>query len=132
MGHSPLCSICSSAFSYRGVFSAEFKLHNGDGVFKLVEINARPWWYVQFASQCAMEVCTMAYRDALGLPIAPVEDYEVDRRLHPPPEMIYAVEGRHYDYIPSLGPLLRSWIHSNSTPFHRNDPAPALAIFSGR
>ena len=113
--------------SYRGVFSAEFKLDDRDAAFKLIEINARPWWYVEFASQCGVDVCTMAYRDALGLPVAPVEDYEVDRRCIFHLNDLRSWKHRHYDYIPSLEPLLRSWIYSNSTPFHWNDPAPALA-----
>ncbi len=117
--------------SYRGVFSAEFKFDERDGAFKLIEINARPWWYVEFASQCGVDVCLMAYRDALGLPVTAVDDYEVDRRCVFPVNDLRSWKHRHYDYIPSLLPLLRSWIHSDSTPFHWNDPGPGLA-FLGR
>ena len=113
--------------SYRGVFSAEFKLDDRDGVFKLIEINARPWWYVEFASRCGVDVCTMAYCDALSLPVAPVEDYQVDRRCIFHLNDLRSWKHRRYDYLPSLWPLLRSWIHSDSTPFHWNDPAPAVA-----
>ena len=34
--------------------------------FKILEINARPWWYVELASRCGVDVCTMSYRDAFG------------------------------------------------------------------
>ncbi len=37
---------------YRGIFSAEFKRDDRDGEFKLLEVNARPWWYVDFAVRC--------------------------------------------------------------------------------
>ena len=37
---------------YRGIFSAEFKRDPRDGVFNLIEVNARPWWYVDFAARC--------------------------------------------------------------------------------
>ncbi|MFW6193457.1 MAG: hypothetical protein ACOC83_08210, partial [Gemmatimonadota bacterium] len=34
---------------FRGIFSAEFKQDARDGRFKLLEVNGRPWWYVEFA-----------------------------------------------------------------------------------
>jgi len=48
------------------VFSAEFKFDERDGLFKILEVNARPWWYVDFAARCGVDVCRMAYRDALA------------------------------------------------------------------
>jgi D-aspartate ligase len=113
--------------SYRGVFSAEFKFDERDRAFKLIEINARPWWYVEFASRCGVDVCTMAYRDALGLPVDKVRDYEVGRRC------IFALNDlrawRERGQNRGAGPwsLFRSWLRSDSTPFHWNDPAPALS-----
>jgi predicted ATP-grasp superfamily ATP-dependent carboligase len=35
-------------------------------------INPRIWVYVEFAGRCGVDVCTMAYRDALGLPLGDV------------------------------------------------------------
>jgi D-aspartate ligase len=111
--------------SYRGVFSAEFKLDERDLTFKLIEINARPWWYVEFASRCGVDVCTMAYQDALGLPVSAIDCYEVGRRS------VFAVNDlrawreqsgtRH-----SLWSFLMTWLGCDSAPFHWNDPAPAL------
>jgi predicted ATP-grasp superfamily ATP-dependent carboligase len=111
--------------SYRGVFSAEFKFDERDCTFKLIEINARPWWYVEFASRCGVDVCTMAYRDALGLPVPATDTYQVGRRC------VFAVndlrgwrgESRNQH---SLWSLLGSWLRCDSAPFHWNDPAPAL------
>jgi D-aspartate ligase len=60
---------------YRGIFSAEFKFDARDNAFKILEVNARPWWYVEFASQCGVDTCWMAYRDALHMPIASIEAY---------------------------------------------------------
>ena len=45
-----------SAISYRGIFSAEFKYDDRDGKYKILEINARPWWYVEFAAICGVDV----------------------------------------------------------------------------
>ena len=53
---------------YRGIFSAEFKRDARDGQFRILEVNARAWWYVEFATRCGVNVVEMAYRDALGLP----------------------------------------------------------------
>jgi D-aspartate ligase len=62
---------------YRGIFSAEFKRDERDGLFRLLEVNARPWWFVDFAVRCGVDVCRMAYDDALGREVPPVESYKV-------------------------------------------------------
>jgi predicted ATP-grasp superfamily ATP-dependent carboligase len=54
------------AVNYRGIFSAEFKRDARDGKFRLLEINTRPWWFVDFAQRCGVDVCGMAYADAQG------------------------------------------------------------------
>lgn len=130
----PLCGLSGAIFplehlleriSYRGVFSAEFKFDERDRGFKLIEINARPWWYVEFASRCGVDVCTMAYQDALGLPVAATDSYRVGRRC------VFAVndlrgwreEPRRQDSFLSL---LGTWLRSDSALFHWNDPKPAL------
>jgi D-aspartate ligase len=69
-----------SATKYRGIFSAEFKYDDRDGQFKIVEINARPWWFVEFASRCGVNVCRMSYGDALGLQVEPITSYAAGRR----------------------------------------------------
>lgn len=111
--------------SYRGVFSAEFKLDERDLTFKLIEINARPWWYVEFASRCGVDVCTMAYQDALGLPVSAIDRYEVGRRS------VFAVNDlrswrEQSGTRLSLWSFLKTWLGCDSAPFHWNDPAPAL------
>jgi predicted ATP-grasp superfamily ATP-dependent carboligase len=62
---------------YRGIFSAEFKRDSRDGLFKLLEVNARPWWFVDFAVRCGVDVCRMAYDDALGREVPPLASYRV-------------------------------------------------------
>ena len=73
-----------AAIQYRGIFSAEFKLDARDGIFKILEINARVWVFVEFAGRCGVDVCTMAYRDALGLPITDFPVYRSGVRLVSP------------------------------------------------
>lgn len=111
---------------YRGIFSAEFKFDERDGLFKLIEINARPWWYVEFAANCGVDVCSMAYQDALGAPVSPVTGYEVGRRCAFVMNDFRAWKDSRSALNLSLGSLVRSWMLSDSTPFHWNDPRPAL------
>jgi predicted ATP-grasp superfamily ATP-dependent carboligase len=66
-----------AATGFRGPYDAEFKLDGRTGVFHLLEINVRPWWQVEFAALCGVDVVGMAYRDALGLPVADVGDYAI-------------------------------------------------------
>jgi predicted ATP-grasp superfamily ATP-dependent carboligase len=65
------------AVKYRGIFSAEFKRDPRDGLFKLLEVNARPWWFIDFAVRCGVDVCRLAYDDALGREVRPVESYRI-------------------------------------------------------
>jgi predicted ATP-grasp superfamily ATP-dependent carboligase len=116
---------------YRGVFSTEFKRDARDGVFRLIEVNVRPWWYVEFAGRGGMDVTAMAVHDALGEP-AP---------LPPPPR-----GGRHcvypyYDYFAcrdgirsgtlTRGQWLRSWLTSEQPVFRWSDPWPAISATAG-
>jgi len=113
---------------YRGTFSAEFKRDGRDGQFKLFEINARPWWYIEFAARCGVDVCSMAYQDALGAPVKAVREYRVGRRC------VFFVndlrawrEQRKDGQGESLWSWTRPWFGADGTPFHWNDPWPALA-----
>ena len=116
------------ALKYRGTFSAEFKRDERDGQFKLFEINARPWWYIEFAAHCGVDVCTMAYQDALGLPVEPVEKYEIGRRCVFFVNDIRAWKEQRKDgHGESLWSWTRPWFGADGTPFHWNDPWPALA-----
>jgi predicted ATP-grasp superfamily ATP-dependent carboligase len=68
-----------AAVGHRGIFSGEFKRDQRDGTLKLLEVNARAWWYVEFAALCGVDVCDLAYRDALEQEVPTVVGYEVGR-----------------------------------------------------
>jgi predicted ATP-grasp superfamily ATP-dependent carboligase len=102
----PLQQVCGAvesvrrvfdAVSYRGIFSAEFKRDPRDGLFKLLEINTRPWWFIDFAVRCGVDVCRMAYDDAQGQTVPAVSDYKVGATC------IYP----YYDFF-AVQPLLRA------------------------
>ena len=115
-----------SALQYRGVFEAEFKHDDRDGEFKLLEVNSRPWSFVGFAARCGVDVCELAYREAVGLPLTSVTTYDVGRHC-----VQYAVDGlvcwklfrsgrlRFWDWV-------ESWLTASPLIFCLDDPAPAL------
>ena len=116
-----------AATSYRGIFSAEFKYDDRDGQFKIIEINARPWWFVEFACRCGMNVCEMSYRDALGLPVSPPSNYRVGRRCC---YLVYDYAG-HRAAEPGIRGFLR-WIRSlqgaEEIVYRSDDPRPGLYL----
>jgi len=65
------------AINYNGVFEAEFKLDRRDGLFKLIEINARPWWQSMLPTKCGLNIIKAAYDHAVGTGAARLmhEDY---------------------------------------------------------
>lgn len=116
------------ALSYRGIFSAEFKYDERDGFFKLLEINARPWWYIDAPARAGMDICRMAYRDALNLPVQPRNGYVSGQHLGFLPNDFRAWREQRRIGGPKLWPWLRSWRNTGSTPFCWDDPLPALAF----
>ncbi len=116
-----------AAVGYRGIFSAEFKKDERDGVFKILEVNARVWIYVEFAGRCGVDVCTMSYQDALGLPITAPADYRTGVRLVSPYLDLAAVRYAWRQGQMSAGAWLRSWAGAQQPAFNLSDPLPAIA-----
>jgi predicted ATP-grasp superfamily ATP-dependent carboligase len=113
-----------------GVFSAEFKYDDRAQVFKILEVNARPWWFVEFAARCGVNVCMLAYREALGLPISSVNSYPIGRRCVYLGQDFKAFR-REYPRVASLGRWIKSWLGADEALFARDDPAPSIAYFAG-
>jgi predicted ATP-grasp superfamily ATP-dependent carboligase len=111
---------------YRGIFSAEFKRDPRDDVFNLIEVNARPWWYVDFASRCGVNVCTLAIRDAMGEPVETISTYAVGRRCVFPYYDLQAVRAERSAGQLGLLSWARSWIGPYQPIFRWSDPLPAL------
>ena len=110
---------------YRGIFSAEFKYDEREHLFKILEVNARPWWYVEFAARCGVDVCVMAYRDALGLPVEPAASYCAGRALVYPYYDFGACRELRRGGELSLWEWARSWLTAERPVFRWNDPLPA-------
>ena len=111
--------------AFRGMFSAEFKRDGRDGRFKLLEINARAWWYVEFAARCGVDVCTLAVLDALDQPVADIRDYRVGRRCVYPSYDYHAIKRERAAGRLTLADWAVSWIGATQPVFRWNDPWPA-------
>jgi len=111
---------------YRGIFSSEFKYDERDDLFKLIEINVRPWLFVEFAAHCGVNVCKMAYDDALERDVSPIGDYKIGVKC------VYA----YYDIASGWSLFkarqltawawLKSWWGAKFTFFCWDDPMPAI------
>ena len=115
-----------TAVGYRGIFSAEFKRDERDGKFKILEVNTRAWWYVEFATNCGVNVCGMACRDARGLPVESVMSYDVGARCVYPYHDWGARKHLSKEARPSLRTLLGFWVGATQPIFRWDDPLPAL------
>jgi predicted ATP-grasp superfamily ATP-dependent carboligase len=61
---------------YRGIFHAEFKMDPRDNIGKLIEINARSWWFNSFPSVCGINIILMSYLEAIGEEVPSIHDYK--------------------------------------------------------
>ena len=116
---------------YRGIFSAEFKRDPRDAVFKILEVNTRAWWYVDFAARCGVDVCRMAYEDALGKSVETVERYDVGRSLVFPYYDYFACKALRRAGKLSAWGWLRSWTGAMQPVFQLQDPVPGVLAFLG-
>ena len=112
--------------SYRGVFEAEFKVDERDGEFKLLEVNARPWYFIAFAADCGVDFCAMAYRDALGLEVPPVVSYEAGRHCIVGADRFACWQQFRQGRLTAWA-RLRSWIGARQLLFSWDDPVPGFA-----
>lgn len=118
-----------SALDYRGIFSSEFKYDYRDSRYKILEVNARPWWYVEFTAKSGIDVCSFAYRDALEMPAEPSGSYKRGRRC-----VYLAKDLKAYrqecDGRGALTTWVRSWMGADEAVFCWDDPGPALSYLS--
>jgi D-aspartate ligase len=115
------------SLQYRGIFSAEFKRDERNGVINLIEVNARPWWYVEFAARCGVNVCKLAVQDALEERITTIDRYALGRRCVFPYYDLDAVRAEVHAGRLSLAAGVRSWVGAYQPVFRWSDPLPALS-----
>ncbi len=115
-----------AAVAYRGVFSAEFKQHARDGTYRLLEVNCRPWWYVEFAERSGAAIGTTAYYDALDLSHPDSSEPEVGIHCVYPE---YDLAGFRYQSggsRVSAWRWFRPWLRARQAVLVWDDPLPAV------
>ncbi|HSL76870.1 MAG TPA: hypothetical protein VK867_07990, partial [Candidatus Limnocylindrales bacterium] len=65
------------ATDYRGIFMIEFKLDERDGLFKIIELNARPFWLIGHIERAGVDLPWLSYLDAQGLDVPTSAPYQV-------------------------------------------------------
>jgi D-aspartate ligase len=113
---------------YRGIFSAEFKRDPRDNLFKILEVNSRPWWYIGFATLCGVNVSLLAYRDALGLEVPRITTYSLGERCVLLPQDVRAFQVLRRSGELSFFPWLRSWLGAKAALFEASDPLPSVSL----
>ena len=114
---------------YRGIFSAEFKRDARDGALRILEVNTRAWWYVEFATRCGVNVVEMAWRDAQGLPVARApENYVTGAGCINLRNDLDTVFRRRGPVRTPLVLALRQWARGHFSVFRWDDPLPGLQV----
>jgi D-aspartate ligase len=112
-----------AGIGYTGLFDAEFVHDARDARFKILEVNARPWWQLELAGASGLDLTLMAYRDALGLPLPEPAGYRAGHTwLHPLPDLRAWWAGGRSGPFP-----LRHWLGGANAVFSRDDPKPMAA-----
>jgi len=116
-----------AALNYRGIFSAEFKRDKRDGVYRILEVNTRAWTYVEFAARCGVNVCEMAYQDALGLPVQRATlDYKAGAGCVDFYRDLSTVQAQSAQARGPLWNILLQWAGAYYHSFRLDDPKPGL------
>jgi D-aspartate ligase len=68
------------ALGYHGVSQVEYKRDPRDGSLRLMEVNARLWQWHSLAAACGVDLVQMAYRGAVGEPVAACTSRGADGR----------------------------------------------------
>lgn len=66
---------------FHGIFSVEFKVDSRDNIPKILEVNARSWWYNSFPAECGINIIYIAYLDAIRKHVQPQEKYKSNVKL---------------------------------------------------
>jgi len=114
------------SLNYRGIFSAEFKRDERDDVFRLIEVNTRPWTYIEFDARHGMNMAAMAYEDALGRDVPETEEYDIGASMVYQPNDMRACWSLIRRGDLGVGSAIASWFRAQSALFTFKDPMPFI------
>lgn len=114
---------------YRGIYSVEFKHDPRDGLFKVIEMNARPFWYVAHVAHAGVDLPWMSYLDAQGLPVPAPTHYDLGRySVYEAMDVAAVLRALRSRHRPN-GPVLRPWVFGDRAAFWWSDPLPGVVDF---
>jgi D-aspartate ligase len=112
---------------YRGIFNVEFKHDERDGVFKIIELNPRPFWLIGHIANAGIDLPWMAYLDALELPVPEPAPYQVGRfGMYEIPDATAIARAWVSRRRPD-GPVIEPWLRGDRALFWFRDPLPAVS-----
>ena len=117
---------------YRGFFSVELKKHEGDGRYRVLEVNTRPWWYIGFTCAAGIDMCAMAYADALDRPVEDAGPYRIGMHVAYPTLDWHARLRAPPSERESLPKAIATWLSAVQPIFSWSDPGPSLADIGRR
>jgi predicted ATP-grasp superfamily ATP-dependent carboligase len=114
-----------AGLKFHGIFSAEFKIDPRDELPKLLEVNARGWWYNSLSATCGVNIILTAYLDAIGMTNVTAENYETGRYAI---NFLYDMKSSAWMFAQKRLSL-RDWIHPLTgridwAIFSEDDPRP--------
>jgi len=68
----------AQGIGFKGIGSMNFKLDPDDGVWKLIEMNGRPWMQNHHATASGLNLPLLQYLDSQGLPLPTLSGFEED------------------------------------------------------
>lgn len=115
-----------SEVGYRGAFNIEFKFDRRDGLYKVIELNPRPAWYISTIANLGFDIPWSIYRDARDLEVEPAVPYEAGRYGLYELRDAVAIAGYLRRFRRPEGPVLGPWLRGDRTVFWWRDPLPAF------
>ena len=116
----------------RGLGNVEFKRDSRDGQLKIIECNPRFTAGDPLVQRAGIDLATMTYRRALGLPVTPPTTFRSGVRQWHPMEDLHAFRAYRARGQLGTGTWLRSWLPPVGLPmFDRGDLRPSLVYATG-
>jgi predicted ATP-grasp superfamily ATP-dependent carboligase len=114
--------------NYSGICEIEFLKDQRDGTYKLIEINARTWLWVDLARRCGINYTLLLYNYLNDIPNVFPSTYDHDKEwIHYIIDLPFSITGifkRHYTIKEIIGSYLKL---PYPAVFKLGDPFPSLA-----
>ena len=111
----------------RGVGNVEFKRDSRDGQLKIIECNPRFTAADKLVQRAGIDMATMSYRRALGLPVQAPTGFRSGVRQWHPLEDLYAYRAYRAQGLLTMRAWLSTWVRPVGLPmFDRGDLRPSV------